>query len=340
MTVHPETAAIGRADIEAAAHRIGGYVRRTPVMPLEAGAFGLPAALVLKLESLQHAGSFKSRGAFNALLSARESPIGGSPTGGSAAGLPAAGVIAASGGNHGAAVAYAAQALGVPAEIFVPEIASPAKVQRLRDFGAKISQTGATYAEALAAAQARQSETGALSVHAYDEVAVLAGQGTLAREFDAQIGDLDTVLVAVGGGGLIGGIAAWYADARRGIRAPGRTRIVGVEPAACPTLHAALSAGAPVDVQVGGIAADSLGARRVGNLMFEIARQAIDRSVLVEDEAIRATQRLLWRDLRLAVEAGGATALAALVSGAYKPRIGERIGVVICGGNTDLAGLA
>ncbi|TXH38687.1 MAG: threonine/serine dehydratase [Rhodospirillaceae bacterium] len=329
MTAHPRTAAIARADIEAAAHRIGGYVRRTPVMPLEAGAFGLPVALVLKLESLQHAGSFKSRGAFNALLSAGERP----------GGIPAAGVIAASGGNHGAAVAYAAQSLGVHAEIFVPEIASPAKVQRLRDFGAEISQTGATYAEALAAAQARQSETGALSVHAYDEIAVLAGQGTLAREFEAQIADLDTVLVAVGGGGLIGGIAAWYADAGQGIRASGRTRIVGVEPVACPTLHAALSAGAPVDVQVGGIAADSLGAKRVGNLMFEIAQRSIDRSVLVEDEAIRATQRLLWRDLRLAVEAGGATALAALISGAYQPRIGERIGVVICGGNADLASL-
>lgn len=329
MTAHPRTAAIARADIEAAAHRIGGYVRRTPVMPLEAGAFGLPVALVLKLESLQHAGSFKPRGAFNALLSAGESP----------GGIPAAGVIAASGGNHGAAVAYAAQSLGVHAEIFVPEIASPAKVQRLRDFGAEISQTGATYAEALAAAQARQSETGALSVHAYDEIAVLAGQGTLAREFEAQIADLDTVLVAVGGGGLIGGIAAWYADAGQGIRASGRTRIVGVEPVACPTLHAALSAGAPVDVQVGGIAADSLGAKRVGNLMFEIAQRSIDRSVLVEDEAIRATQRLLWRDLRLAVEAGGATALAALISGAYQPRIGERIGVVICGGNADLASL-
>jgi threonine dehydratase len=323
-------AAISRADIEAAAHRISGHIRRTPVMTLDAGAFGLPVALVLKLESLQHAGSFKSRGAFNALLTARESP----------AGIPGAGVIAASGGNHGAAVAYAAQALGVHAEIFVPEIASPAKVQRLRDFGAEIRQTGATYAEALAAAQTRQRETGALSVHAYDEAAVLAGQGTLAREFEAQIADLDTVLVAVGGGGLIGGIAAWYADDKRVARTSGQTRIVGVEPVACPTLHAALSAGTPVDVEVGGVAADSLGAKRVGNLMFEIARRAIDRAVLVEDEAIRFTQRLLWRDLRLAVEAGGATALAALISGAYKPRPGERIGVVICGGNADLAHLA
>ncbi|MDY0882418.1 threonine/serine dehydratase [Dongia soli] len=327
MTANPGNAPISRTDIEAAAHRIGGYVRRTPVIALEEGAFGLPAALFLKLESLQHAGSFKARGAFNALLSARESSRG----------IPAAGVIAASGGNHGAAVAYAAQALGLHAEIFVPQIASPAKVQRLRDFGAEIRQTGATYAEALAAAQVRQAETGALSVHAYDEVAVLAGQGTLAREFEAQIADLDTVLVAVGGGGLIGGIAAWHADAKQGALTPGHTRIIGVEPMNCPTLHAALSARAPVDVEVGGIAADSLGAKRVGNLMFEIARRAIDRSVLVEDEAIRATQRLLWRDLRLAVETGGATALAALVAGAYKPRIGERIGVVICGGNADLA---
>lgn len=326
-TPPPASAMIGRADIEAAAHRIDGYVRRTPIITLEPGAFGVAATLTLKLESLQHAGSFKSRGAFNALLSARERP----------AGIPGAGVIAASGGNHGAAVAYAAQALGVQAEIFVPDIASPAKVQRLRDFGAEIRQTGATYAEALAAAQARQGESGALSVHAYDEAAVLAGQGTLARELEAQAGDLDAVLVAVGGGGLIGGVAAWYANASRS--GPGRARIVGVEPKACPTLHMALSAGAPVDVQVGGIAADSLGARRVGDLMFGIARTAITDSVLVEDDAILAAQRLLWRDLRLAVEPGGATALAALISRAYRPRAGERVGVVICGGNADLANL-
>ena len=316
---------IGHDDILAAASRIAGHVRRTPVMAMEEGAFGLPVDLVLKLESLQHAGSFKARGAFNALLTAQESD----------AGVPPAGVIAASGGNHGAAVAFAAQYLGYRAEIFVPELASPAKIQRLKDFGAEVRITGASYADALAAALLRQRESGALSIHAYDEPAVLAGQGTLGREFHAQIAELDTVLVAVGGGGLIGGVAAWY----HGI-ADGRTKVIGVEPAACPSLHAALAAGQPVDVEVGGIAADSLGARRVGKLMFRIAEQAIDRVVLVDDAAIRSTQLLLWRDLRLAVEPGGATALAALISGAYPYRPGERIGVVICGGNTDPSSLA
>ncbi len=318
----------GPGEIEAAARRISAYVRRTPALAMEAGVFGLPVALVLKLESLQHAGSFKARGAFNALLSAEEGR-------GESAGVPASGVIAASGGNHGAAVAFAARALGHRAEIFVPELASPAKIQRLKDFGADIRIVGANYAEALAAAEARQAETGALSVHAYDEPAVLAGQGTLGRELDAQVADLDTVLVAVGGGGLIGGVAAWYGGLRNN-----RTQVVGVEPAACPSLHAALAAGKPVDVTVGGIAADSLGARRVGKLMFEIAQRAIGRSVLVEEEAIRSARQLLWRDLRLAVEPGGATALAALLSGAYPYRPGERIGVVICGGNTDPATLA
>ncbi len=316
---------IGHDDILAAAGRIAGHVRRTSVMAMEEGAFGLPVDLVLKLESLQHAGSFKARGAFNALLTAQESD----------AGVPPAGVIAASGGNHGAAVAFAAQCLGYRAEIFVPELASPAKIQRLKDFGAEVRITGASYADALAAALLRQRESGALSIHAYDEPAVLAGQGTLGREFHAQIAELDTVLVAVGGGGLIGGVAAWY----HGI-ADGRTKVIGVEPAACPSLHAALAAGQPVDVEVGGIAADSLGARRVGKLMFRIAEQAIDRVVLVDDAAIRSTQLLLWRDLRLAVEPGGATALAALISGAYPYRPGERIGVVICGGNTDPSSLA
>jgi len=316
---------IGHDDILAAAGRIAGHVRRTPVMAMEEGAFGLPVDLVLKLESLQHAGSFKARGAFNALLTAQESD----------AGVPPAGVIAASGGNHGAAAAFAAQCLGYRAEIFVPELASPAKIQRLKDFGAEVRITGASYADALAAALLRQRESGALSIHAYDEPAVLAGQGTLGREFHAQIAELDTVLVAVGGGGLIGGVAAWY----HGI-ADGRTKVIGVEPAACPSLHAALAAGQPVDVEVGGIAADSLGARRVGKLMFRIAEQAIDRVVLVDDAAIRSTQLLLWRDLRLAVEPGGATALAALISGAYPYRPGERIGVVICGGNTDPSSLA
>jgi threonine dehydratase len=245
--------------------------------------------------------------------------------------VPKAGIIAASGGNHGAAVAYAAQSLGYPAEIFVPEVASPAKIQRLRDFGADLRITGATYAEALLACQARQRETGALSVHAYDEPAVLAGQGTLAREFQEQVPDLDTVLVAVGGGGLIGGVAAWYRDNRIGAG----TKVIGVEPEACPTLHHALAAGHPVDVEVGGVAADSLGAKRVGGLMFDIAKLAVARSLLVDDDAIRQTRHLLWRDYRLVVEAGGATALAALISGRYMPHPGERVGVIICGGNTD-----
>lgn len=305
-------------DIERAAQRLAGAVRRTPVIELEPGAFGLPARLILKLEMLQHAGSFKARGAFNALLSAQER-----------GGVPAAGVIAASGGNHGAAVAYAAQSLGHRAEIFVPEVANPAKVQRLRDFGAEIRVVGATYAEALIACQARQQESGALSVHAYDEPAVLAGQGTLARELQSQASDIDTVLVAVGGGGLIGGVAAWYQQ-QDGLG----TKVVGVEPTACPTLHAALAAGQPVDVTVGGLAADSLGARRLGALTFA-NRQAIAQSLLVEDAAIAETRTLLWRDFRLAVEPGGATALAALLSGRYVCKAGERIAVILCGGNTD-----
>jgi threonine dehydratase len=316
---------ISHEDIRGAAARLAGHIRRTPVLALEAGAFGQQASLVFKLECLQHAGSFKARGAFNALLSAEAS----------APGVPAAGVIAASGGNHGAAVAFAAKALGHRAEIFVPQVASSAKIQRLRDLGAEIHVIGASYAEALAAAQLRQQETGALSIHAYDEAAVLAGQGSLAKELQEQAPDLDTVLVAVGGGGLIGGITAWYRDSN-----PTGVKVIGVEPIACPTLHHALAAGRPVDVEIGGLAADSLGARRVGNLMFEIAQRVGMQSVLVDDEAIRRTRVQLWRDLRLAVEPGGATALAALLAGSYVGRPGERIGVVICGANTDLAGLA
>jgi threonine dehydratase len=328
---------ISSDDIQSAARRLDGHIRRTPVISLAAGSFGLPALLTLKLESLQHAGSFKARGAFNALLTARD---GGN--GVPAAGVPPAGVIAASGGNHGAAVAYAAKSLGYRAEIFVPEVASPAKIRRLRDFDADLQIVGATYAEALLACQARQRETGALSIHAYDEPAVLAGQGTLALELQEQAPDLETVLVAVGGGGLIGGIAAWYeSNARHGAGKRNRSpQIIAVEPEACPTLHQALVAGRPVDVEVGGLAADSLGAKRVGSLMFEIAGRAITGSCLVTDDAIRAARQMLWRDFRLAVEPGGATALAALISGRYASRAGERIGVVICGGNTDPQDLA
>jgi threonine dehydratase len=310
-------------EIDAAAARIAGHVRETPLLPLESGAFGLASPIVLKLESLQHSGSFKARGAFNSLLSLD---------------VPEAGVIAASGGNHGAAVAYAAGRLGHRAEIFVPEISSPVKVQRLRDYGAVVHQIGANYGEALAASRRRILETGALAIHAYDQAEVLAGQGTVAREFERQamaLGGIDTLLVAVGGGGLIGGIAAWFAGRMVGPQ----VRLIAVEPERCPTLHSAFAAGEPVDVAVGGVAADSLGASRVGSLMFPIAQRAVDEVLLVPDEAIKAAQSALWQNLRLAVEPGGATALSALVCGVYKPARGERVGVLLCGGNVDPATL-
>ena len=298
-------------DVEAAARRLHGHVRRTPILPLELGALGTHAQLTLKLELLQHSGSFKARGAFNSLLSM---PV------------PAAGVIAASGGNHGAAVAFAAQSLGHKAEIFVPALASAAKVARIESFGAKVNVVPGAYADALAAAERRMAETGALAIHAYDAPATVAGQGTLGRELDAQCTMLDTVLVAVGDGGLISGVAAWFQN---------RVRVVGVEPVNCPTLQRAFTAKEPVDVEVGGIAADSLGARRIGDLPFAIAKHFVEGVVLVEDDAIRAAQNVLWRDLRIASEPGGATALAALLSGAYKPALGEKVAVILCGGNVD-----
>ncbi|HEX7126157.1 MAG TPA: threonine/serine dehydratase [Thermodesulfobacteriota bacterium] len=307
---------VDRDAIDAAAHRIAGRVRETPVIALEGGALGAAAPLVLKLESLQHTGSFKPRGALNRILSAE---------------VPAAGVIAASGGNHGAAVAWAARVLGHRAEIFVPEVASPVKVERLRRYGAAVTVTGATYADAKAASDRRAAESGALVVHAYDQPEVVAGQGTLFRELDRQAGGLDTVVVAVGGGGLVAGAAAWFA---------GRVRVIGVEPVRAPTLHAALAVGRPVDVEVGGIAADSLGARRVGDLAFALARAHVERVVLVDDEAIRAAQRALWEALRVVAEPGGAAALAAVTSGAYRPGAGERVAVLVCGGNTDPASVA
>jgi threonine dehydratase len=302
---------IGRPEIEAAAARIAPHVRHTPVIEAEAAAFGTPGRIVLKLECLQHTGSFKPRGAFNRILSAD---------------VPPSGVIAASGGNHGLAVAHAARELGHRAEIFVPTIAAPIKIDRLRALGAVVNIAGTVYAEAFQASEARQRETGALVVHAYDQPEVLAGQGTTAREFEQQAPDLDTVLVAVGGGGFIGGIAAWYA---------GRAKIVGVEPETSCALHAALAADEPVDVNVTGIAADSLGARRVGSLMFPIARQFVDHVALVSDEQIRTAQRTLWRELRIVAEPGGAAAVAALHSGRYRPGAGERVGVLVCGANCD-----
>ncbi len=305
---------IGPAEIDAAARRIAPHVRVTPVVAVEAAAFG--AAATLKLECLQHAGSFKPRGAFNRIL---------------AAAVPESGVIAASGGNHGLAVAFAARALGYRAEVFVPEIATPVKQQRLRELGAVLTVTGRDYAEAFAACEARRRLSGALLVHAYDQPEVLAGQGTTAREFEAQAPDLDTVLVAVGGGGFAGGIAAWF---------QGRVRVVAVEPETSCALQAAMEAGAPVDVSVSGIAADSLGARRVGTLAFEQARRHVEQVVLVSDAAIRQAQRALWRELRVVAEPGGATALAALASGAYRPAAGERVGVLVCGANCDPGSVA
>ncbi len=303
---------ISRENIEQAAQRIDGYVRQTPIMSLERGIWGIDARIVLKLEQLQHAGSFKPRGAFNRILS-NEVPDGG--------------IIAASGGNHGIAVAYAAHILGHRAEIFVPEISSPIKIERLRHYGAQVEIVGANYAEAFIASEVRAAQTGALTVHAYDQPETVAGQGTLGREIEEQYPDLDTLLVAVGGGGLIGGIAAWYRH---------EVNVIGVEPERAPTLYTALTAGKPVDVEVGGIAADSLGARRIGSLAFDVATQFVETTLLVSDEAIRNAQRKLWEDLRIVVEPGGATALAALLSQQYRPQRGERVGVVLCGANVNL----
>ena len=302
---------ISRRHIAAAATRIAGHIRHTPLLCLTGAELGLACPVTLKLELLQHAGSFKPRGAFNRLLSAS---------------LPTAGVIAASGGNHGAAVAYAARALGARAEIFVPTLTPVAKVGRIARYGAQVVQTGATYAEALAASRERQAVTGALEVHAYDHPDVLAGQGTVGREFEQDAPDLTHILVATGGGGLIGGIAAWYA---------GSAAVISVEPENCPALHDALKAGRLVEAPVSGLAADSLGARQVGSLMFPIAQAHVAAAVLVPDAAIAAAQRLIWDRLRLIAEPGGATALAALLCGAFTPPAGARVGVLVCGANSD-----
>ncbi|MGD1065192.1 MAG: threonine/serine dehydratase [Vulcanimicrobiaceae bacterium] len=291
---------------------IAPYVRRTPVLHTTGSDFGLTAGdLVLKLESLQHSGSFKARGAFANLL-LRD--------------VPPAGVVAASGGNHGAAVAFAAQRRGVTANIFVPAISSLAKIDRIRAYGAQVHVGGDRYADALALAETWTAEHGALAVHAYDGIETLLGAGTAGRELEEQVPALDTLLVAVGGGGLIGGIAAWYR---------GRVRLVGVEPSAAPTLSRALAAGEPVDAPAGGIAADSLAPRRVGSLMLPLAQRYVDRIVLVEDDEIVAAQRALWDIARIVAEPGGAAAFAALLSGRYQPAAGERVGVLVCGANTS-----
>ena len=309
---------ISRDDIEAAAQRIAPHVRRTPLWVLRSDELGLPGPgfeVWLKLEQLQRSGSFKARGMFNRLLA---NPI------------PAAGVIAASGGNAGIATATAAQALGVRSEIFVPTVISPAKRDKLEQLGARVVVTGAVYAEAFAACQQRQRESGALMTHAYDQAEVLAGAGTLAREIESQAGVPDALLVSVGGGGLAGGIAAWFA---------GRTRMVALEPERAPTLHAALAAGAPVDVEVSGIAADALGARRIGALAWEVAQRHPMSSLVLRDDDIVDAQRWLWQALKLAVEPAAALPLAALRSGAWQAQAGQRICLVLCGANVDPASL-
>ncbi len=294
------------------ARLIRPYIRHTPVMAADAAEFGLPAApLLFKLEQMQHSGSFKARGAFANLL-LRD--------------VPATGVVAASGGNHGAAVAYAAGRLGVAATIFVPGITSPAKAERIRAYGATLMIGGDRYADALAASEAHVAATGALAVHAFDQPETLLGQGTLGQEIEKDAPDLDTLLVAVGGGGLIGGLASWYR---------GKVRIVAVEPEGSPTLHDAFAAGTPVDAPAGGLAADSLAPRQVGQLVFPIARQFVAPDVvLVTDDHIRAAQAALWSVLRQVAEPGGAAAFAALLSGRYRPAAGERVGVLVCGANT------
>ena len=292
------------------------YVRVTPVVEVRGGDFGLgDFSITLKLELFQHSGSFKARGAFTNLLT-RE--------------IPAAGVVAASGGNHGAAVAYAAMRLGVPAKIFVPTVSSPAKVERIRAYGADLAIVGDRYADALAASEAWAARTGALAVHAYDQLETLLGQGTLGMELAGQAA-LDTVLVSVGGGGLLGGVAAWYA---------GKIKVIGVEPESAPTLTEALKAGRPVDAPAGGIAADSLAPRKVGELMFPIARAHVATVLLVSDAAIRRAQDALWSAVRIVAEPGGAAAFAALLGGAYAPAAGERVGVIVSGGNSTAVDFA
>ena len=305
-------------DIRAAHVRIADYVRRTPVIRVDPRDLGvaLEHPVTLKLEFLQHTGSFKPRGAFNNLL---------------ARAIPKAGVAAASGGNHGAAVAYAAAQLGHKATIFVPEVSAPIKIARIRSYGAGLRVGGARYADALDACEAFIRTSGAISVHAYDAAETIAGQGTVGLEWEQDAAELDTVLVAVGGGGLIAGIAAWYG---------GRVKVVGVEPEGSRCLHASLEAGRPVDVPVESVAADSLGARNTGQLVFDIARAHVDHVALVPDDAIIEAQRLLWDRLRITAEPGGAAALAALIAQKYKPRPDEKVGVLLCGANVDLGKLA
>ena len=293
--------------IKNASARVAPYIRQTPIVTFETGTLASPVAL--KLEQLQHAGSFKTRGAFNTLL-------GTAP--------PAAGLVAASGGNHGTAVAYAAQKLGFPARVYVPEIAGPAKISLIRACGADLQVVPGAYSNALEQAKAWEEKTGAMQIHAYDAEATVAGQGSCFVEWEQQGLNADTVLIAVGGGGLIAGALGWF---------QGRCKIVAVEPERCATLHAALDANAPVNVEVSGVAANALGAQKIGTICFDLAQSTGIESVLVSDAAITQAQRRLWQDLRQVVEPAGAAALAAVLSGAYTPEPDERLAVLVCGGN-------
>lgn len=303
---------INRESVERTEQLIRPYIRRTPVIEVDAADFGIePVRLFFKLECLQHSGSFKARGALTHLLTRR---------------VPKSGVVAASGGNHGVAVAYAAMKTGQPATIFVPSVASAAKLRQIRQYGADLIIAGELYQDALEASERWVAETGALPIHAYDQAETLLGQATLGLEIEQQCPKLDSLLVAVGGGGLIGGIAAWYS---------GRVRLTGVEPEAAPTLENALRAGRPVDAPAGGIAADSLAPRRVGSLMFPLAQSHVSGVTLVTDAAIHEAQVRLWDVLRLATEPAGAAAFAAVLSGRYRPANGERVGILACGANTQ-----
>ena len=303
---------LSRARIQATERVIRPYIRRTPILEVDGFEFGLDSiTIVFKLELFQHAGSFKARGAFTNMLT-RE--------------VPEAGVVAASGGNHGAAVAFAAMKLGKPATIFVPSVASPSKLDRIRGYGANLIIAGDRYAESLEASEAWTRQSGALPIHAYEGDETLLGQGTLGMELEEQDPKLDSLLVAVGGGGLIGGVAAWYQN---------NVKVIAVEPTEAPTLHRALSAGQPVDSPAGGIAADSLAPRQVGQQMFPIAQRYVHSSLLVTDEEIVDAQKTLWDATRIIAEPGGAAAFAGLLSGRYKPERGERVGVIVCGGNTE-----
>lgn len=294
-------------EIKSAEARIAGHIQVTPVM--QSLGFGLDLPIEIKLEQLQHTGSFKARGAFNTLLSQD---------------VPAAGLVAASGGNHGAAVAYAANQLGHKARIYVPEMAGPAKIALIRDSGADLQVVPGAYANALEQARAYEAETGAAQVHAYDAPATVIGQGTCFSEWQAQGLEADTVIIAVGGGGLISGALAWF---------QGTKKIIAVEPETSCALHAALAAGAPLDVEVSGVAANALGAKRIGSICFDLARAQGVTALTVSDAAITAAQNALWRERRLLVEPAGATALAALTSGVYRPARGEKVAVLLCGGN-------